>query len=102
MELQDLEANALKRSVCAARNKVANGGKSPYHFLVLAKKHFRYNQTNYKSDFENQSEKLPYTAENTVISPNFLVWKFCGKSIRIVSGDSLNLGEITIFCSVTE
>ena len=35
---------------------------------------------------------LIFTAKNTVISPNFLVWKFCGKvQFRIVSG------EITVF-----
>ena len=33
--------------------------------------------------------KIHNTAKNNVISPNLLVWKFCGKhSFHIVSGDS--------------
>ena len=32
---------------------------------------------------------LGFTAKNAVLSPNFLVWKFCGKAqFRIVSGES--------------
>ena len=33
-----------------------------------------------------QASSFSNTAKNTVISPNFLVWKFCGK-VRIVLGD---------------
>ena len=36
-------------------------------------------------------------AKNTVISPNFMVWEFCGKAkFRIVSGDSPE----TISCEI--
>ena len=51
-----------------------------------------------------------YTAKNTVISPNFLVWKFCGKAQfphsfgrNCVFQQNLNtwkLGEITLFYGV--
>ena len=54
---------------------------------------------------------LENTAKNTVISPDFLVWKFAERhSFRIVSGDSncafpqnfhtRKLGEITVFFAV--
>ena len=29
---------------------------------------------------QNDLSSMAYTAQNTVISPNFLVWKFCGKA----------------------
>ena len=60
--------------------------------------------------------RVPYTAKNTEISPNFLVWKFCGKAQfphsfgRIARNyaetafpqnfDTRKLGEITVFFAV--
>ena len=54
-----------------------------------------------------------YTAKNTVISPNFLVWKFCGKAQfphsfgrvtrnygETVHSHTWKLGEIKIFFAV--
>ena len=36
-----------------------------------------------------RTNRAKFTAKNTVISPNFLVWKLCERnSFRIVSGDS--------------
>ena len=62
---------------------------------------------------ESQKVLRTNTAKNTVISPDFLVWKFAERhSFRIVSGDSpgncafpqnfhtSKLGEITIFYAV--
>ena len=41
------------------------------------------------------------TAKNTVISPNFLVWKFCGKDFAFPQNfHTKKLGEITVFFAV--
>ena len=41
-----------------------------------------------------------FTAKNTVISPNFLVWKFCGKAQFPHSFHTRKSGEITVFLAV--
>ena len=44
------------------------------------------------------NEMKKYTAKNTAISPNFLVWKFCGKEqFPHSSGE----GENTVFFAVS-
>ena len=57
------------------------------------------------------STTYSYTAKNTVISPNFLMWKFCGKSqfprflgncgnCAFPQNFHRKLGEITVFFTV--
>ena len=41
-----------------------------------------------------------HTAKNTVVTPNFLVWKFCGKAQFLHSFYTSKLGEITVFFTV--
>ena len=52
---------------------------------------FYVNKTNFKPQATVQKSEIKilnwvtlstilYTAKNTVISPNFMVWKFCGKA----------------------
>ena len=41
-----------------------------------------------------------YTTKNTLISPNFLVWKLCGNCAFLQNFHSRKLGEITVFFAV--
>ena len=42
------------------------------------------------------------TAKNTTISPNFLVWKFCGKAQFPQNFHTWKLGEISVFFAVED
>ena len=70
------------------------------------KKRTQYRQKG-KNKYYRQKQCLHTTTKNTVISPNFLVWKFCGKAqfnrpqlcgnCPFPQSFTRRLGELTVF-----
>ena len=82
---------------------VYNDTITPFENLLIKGKSFTIHHQNIQSLAIEIYKAIHNTAKNIVISPSFLVWKFCGRhSFRIVLGESCEtMRKLCLFTKFT-